>query len=152
QKILCTGDACVNGSFNFMGHSNTASWISCLEKMEKLDVDLVCPGHGAMAGKELLGKQKRYFADMRQAVQKGIDAKKSLADITSGLDLAWYKEWTGVEVKNNKDNLKHVYDELTGKIDHERLGMRAAPLDYFSTDRKAVAETAPAILRGPSGD
>jgi len=25
QKILCTGDACVNGAFNFMGHSNSAS-------------------------------------------------------------------------------------------------------------------------------
>src|SRR5262249_53431313 len=38
QKILCTGDACVNGSFNFMGHSNSASWIQNLGKMEKLDI------------------------------------------------------------------------------------------------------------------
>ena len=46
HKILCTGDACVNGAFNYMGHSNSASWIKCLEEMEKLDVDIVCPGHG----------------------------------------------------------------------------------------------------------
>ena len=45
HKILCTGDACVNGAFNFMGHSNSASWISCLEKMERFDVSLVCPLH-----------------------------------------------------------------------------------------------------------
>ena len=33
HKILCTGDACVNGAFNYMGHSNSASWIKCLEQM-----------------------------------------------------------------------------------------------------------------------
>ncbi len=152
EKILCTGDACVNGAFNFMGHSNSASWVKCLDRMEKLDVDLVCPGHGPVATKDLLGKQRRYFAELRQEVQKGIDAKKSLADIASGLDLPWYKEWTGVAAKDNKENVKHVYDELTGKIDHDRLGMRPAPLDYLGGEWKVVAETAPAILRNPAGE
>src|SRR5262245_25679419 len=87
HKILCTGDACVNGSFNFMGHSNSASWIKCLEGMEKLDIALVCPGHGKLSGKELLGTQKRYFVELRAEVKKGIDAKKSLEEITAGLDL-----------------------------------------------------------------
>src|SRR5262245_9071239 len=32
HKILCTGDACVNGAHNFMGHSDSASWIRALEK------------------------------------------------------------------------------------------------------------------------
>src|SRR5918912_1433034 len=57
HKILCTGDACVNGAFNFMGHSNSASWIKCLDKMKELDVTIVCPGHGKPAGKDLLDKQ-----------------------------------------------------------------------------------------------
>src|SRR5262249_13684110 len=61
QGILCTGDACVNGAYNYMGQSSSASWIRCLEKMQGLDVKIVCPGHGPLAGKELLAKQKRYF-------------------------------------------------------------------------------------------
>ncbi len=132
-KILCTGDACVNGAFNFMGHSNSASWIKCLEAMEKLDIDIICPGHGTMARKDLLAKEKRYFSELRAAVQKGIDGKKSLDDITTGLDFPWYKEWTGVAVagpQGNKDNVKHVYAELTGKIEHDRLGALPAPLDW----------------------
>src|SRR5262245_33848483 len=40
QKILCTGDACVNGSFNYMGHSDSASWIRVLEAAAQLDVKL----------------------------------------------------------------------------------------------------------------
>jgi cyclase len=141
HKILCTGDACVNGAFNYMGHSDSASWIRCLEKMDKLDVKLVCPGHGAVATKELIAKQKRYFVELRDQVKKGIAAKKDLAAITAGIDMPWYKEWTGTgvtEPQMNKDNVKHVYDELTGKIDHDRLGLR--PLGgwpYADPDRLA---------------
>lgn len=133
HKILCTGDACVNGAFNYMGQSSSAGWIKCLEAMEKLDIDLICPGHGMIARKDLLGKEKRYFTELRAAVQKGIDDKKSLADITASLNFPWYKEWTGVEVAGpqmNKDSVKHVYEELTGKIDHDRLGARPTPLDW----------------------
>ena len=127
HKILCTGDACVNGSFNFMGHSNSSSWIKVMEKAEKLDVKMVCPGHGKVATKELLGLQRRYFTDMRKEVQKGIDDKKKLEDITAGLEMNWYKEWTGKAAKENADNVKHVYEELTGKIDHSKLGFRDVP-------------------------
>ena len=133
HRILCTGDACVNGAFNYMGHSNSASWIKCLDAMHKLDIDIICPGHGKMARKDLLLTEKRYFSELRKAVQQGLDANKSLEEITKGLDFPWYKEWTGVEVAGpdmNKGNVKHVYDELTGKVEHERLGWTPAPLDW----------------------
>jgi glyoxylase-like metal-dependent hydrolase (beta-lactamase superfamily II) len=141
HKILCTGDACTNGAFNYMGHSNSASWIKCLDAMDKLDLDLICPGHGKPARKELLAKEKRYFTELRAAVKKGIDDKKSLADITKGLDFPWYKEWTGVTVAEtpmNKDNVKHVYDELMGKVDHDRLGAAPAPLDLGAGPNTAL--------------
>src|SRR5262249_33843679 len=122
HKLLCTGDACVNGAFNFMGHSNSASWVRCLEKMEQFDVRLICPGHGPVAGKDVLGRQKRYFQELREQVKKGIDAGKELAAITAPIDMPWYREWTGKAARDNKDNVEHVFKELTGKVDHERLG------------------------------
>lgn len=136
HKILCTGDACVNGAFNYLGHSNSASWIKCLDRMAELDIDLICPGHGKLARKELIATQKRYIVDLRAAVKKGIDDKKSLEDITRSLDFPWYKDWTGVAVTEpqmNKDNVKHVHDELMGKIDHDRIGFGPAPLDWRAT-------------------
>src|SRR5262245_31878944 len=121
HKILCTGDACVNGAFNYMGHSNSASWIKVLERMQKLEVKMVCPGHGPLDGPELFERQKKYFADMREQIQKGIDAQKKVDEIT--LDMAWYKEWTGKDANEIKDNIKHVFAELSGKIDHDKLGL-----------------------------
>jgi phosphoglycerate dehydrogenase-like enzyme/glyoxylase-like metal-dependent hydrolase (beta-lactamase superfamily II) len=114
QKILCTGDACVNGAFNFMGHSDSASWIRALERMQQLDVQLVCPGHGPLARKDLLERQKRYFVELRDKVREGIAAKKNAKEIQQGLQMAWYKEWTGVEPA--LANVEHVYGELTGRV------------------------------------
>lgn len=130
HKILCTGDACVNGAFNFMGHSNSASWIQNLTKMEKLDIDMVCPGHGKVAGKDLLGRQKRYFEDLRASVKKGIEDKKTPEEIAMNLDMAWYKEWTGKAAREIPDNVKHVFDEMNGKVNHDRLGFNREPLTW----------------------
>jgi phosphoglycerate dehydrogenase-like enzyme/glyoxylase-like metal-dependent hydrolase (beta-lactamase superfamily II) len=114
HKILCTGDACVNGAFNFMGHADSASWIRALERMQQLDVQTVCPGHGPLAGKDLLERQKRYFVELRQAVKKGVDAAQTADEVVKSIDMPWYKEWTGV--KPSGDNTKFVYAELTGGV------------------------------------
>jgi phosphoglycerate dehydrogenase-like enzyme/glyoxylase-like metal-dependent hydrolase (beta-lactamase superfamily II) len=114
HKILCTGDACVNGAFNFMGHSDSASWVRCLEKMQQLDVAEVLPGHGPPAGKELLEKQKRYFVELRRQVKKLVDAGLEIDDVLRRIDMPWYKEWT--TVKPAPDNIKHVYNEYLGLV------------------------------------
>src|SRR6516165_8640143 len=113
-KLLCTGDACVNGAFNYMGHSDSASWIRVLERAQQLDVKWVLPSHGPIAGKDLLETQKRYFVELRRQVQEGIQADKSVADIVAGVNMPWYKEWTGVTPPG--DNIRHVYSELSGRM------------------------------------
>ena len=113
--ILFTGDACVNGAFNYTGESNTQSWISVLTQMADLPVKKVCPGHGEMGDKSVIESQRRYFVELRAAVGKLIDAGKSLDQIKAELDLPFYREWTGVDVKMQAENIEHVYGELKKK-------------------------------------
>ncbi|MBI2805655.1 MAG: MBL fold metallo-hydrolase [Planctomycetes bacterium] len=115
HKILCTGDACTNGPYNYTGHSDTASWIRVMEKAQQLDVKLVCPGHGPLTGKDVLAKQRRYFVELRAQVKKGIDAGKDVEDIIKTIDMPWHKEWTGIEARERTENIKYVFDELTGR-------------------------------------
>jgi cyclase len=112
--ILCTGDACVNGAYNFMGHSDSGSWVKALEKMADLNPKMVCPGHGPVAGADLIQKQKRYFVDLRDEVGKGIKQAKDLKSLQEAIKFPWYEQWTGVPVK--PDNIEHVYKELTGMV------------------------------------
>lgn len=113
--ILFTGDACVNGAFNYTGDSSTTSWIGVMAEAQKLPVKKVCPGHGEMSDATLLETQKRYFVELRMAIQKLIDAGKSLDDIKKDVDVPFYKDWAGVDVKTRVENIEHVYGELTGK-------------------------------------
>lgn len=115
HKILCTGDACTNGPFNYMGHSDSASWIRVLEKAQQLDIKIVCPGHGPLAGKDVLAKQRRYFVELRDQVKKGIDADRDFQDILKSIDMPWHKEWTQIEANTRKDETRHVFDEWTGR-------------------------------------
>jgi cyclase len=115
HKILCTGDACTNGPFNYMGHSDSASWIRVLDRAQQLDVKLVCPGHGPLATKDVLAKQQRYFIELRDQVKKGIDANKEFDDILKSIDMPWHKEWTGIEANTRKAETRHVFDEFTGR-------------------------------------
>ena len=137
HRILCTGDACVNGAFNYMGQSNSASWVNALDRMLKFDPEVVVPGHGKpSAARQLIGLQRRYFADTRAAVKKGIEAGQKLEEITTAIDMPWYKEWTGKDAAKIPENIAHVFKELTGTIDHKTLGSASQPgtMGPYSTE------------------
>ena len=110
--ILFTGDACVNGQFNYTGDSNTVSWIGVLTELDKLPIKMICPGHGESTDKSLLATQRRYFVELRQYIQAAIDKKMSLDVIKKEIVLPFYQAWTGVPVKENVENIEFVYKEL----------------------------------------
>lgn len=149
HKILCTGDACVNGAFNYMGHSDSASWVRALEKMQQLDVKLVCPGHGPLAGKDLLERQKRYFVELRHAVKQGLDASRTADEVAEHIDLPWYKEWTGV--KPPGDNVKFVYAELTGGVAPRDFAEDFGILEGTSPTKDSPGWKKPRRIVVPSG-
>jgi glyoxylase-like metal-dependent hydrolase (beta-lactamase superfamily II) len=113
--ILFTGDAVVNGAFNYTGDSNTESWITVLNALRELPVKAVCPGHGEMDGPELIEKQQRYFVELRAAIKTLISQGQSLEQIKSTFELPFFQEWTGVDIRTRGENITHVFEELTQK-------------------------------------
>ncbi len=113
--ILFTGDACVNGQFNYTGDGDTASWIRVLTELQKLPVKLIAPGHGETQDITLLETQKRYFVELRAYIEQAIADGKTLAQVKEQIDFPFYKEWTGVDVKENVENIEFVWKELGGK-------------------------------------
>src|SRR5207253_1740995 len=57
EKILFTGDACVNGPYNYAGDGDTGAWIKTLEAAKRLGARIVCPGHGSLGSADLLSEQ-----------------------------------------------------------------------------------------------
>ena len=89
EKILFTGDACVNGPHNNIRDGDTGEWIKTLERAKQLGAEKVCPGHGPMGGPEVIADQQAYFIELRRGVQALIDAKLPPAEVkAAGPELA----------------------------------------------------------------
>ena len=48
EKILFTGDACVNGPYNYLGDGDSEQWVKTLAAARKLGAKTICPGHGPL--------------------------------------------------------------------------------------------------------
>jgi cyclase len=113
EKILFTGDACVNGDHNYMGDANTASWIEVLGKAQGLAPEIVVPGHGALAKIDVLESQKHYFVELRKQVAALVKQGKGLEEAKTLVDIPAWKQWTG-KAEMKPAAIAHVYKELSG--------------------------------------
>jgi cyclase len=73
ERVLCTGDAAVNGPRNKLLDANIANWPDVLEKALALKPLYVLPGHGAAGGPEILSGQERFLRDLYSAVKMQTD-------------------------------------------------------------------------------
>jgi glyoxylase-like metal-dependent hydrolase (beta-lactamase superfamily II) len=85
QKILFTGDGCVNGPFNYLGNASVASWIETLERVKQLGAEIVCPGHGPVGGKEIVVDQQRFLKELYSRVKALHDAGKTSAEAKAAI-------------------------------------------------------------------
>ena len=81
EKVLCTGDAAVNGPYNFVADGNVGNWPNVIAKAQKLAVDHVLPGHGPSGGKEILANQKLFFVELHARVAEAIKKGKKRDEI-----------------------------------------------------------------------
>jgi glyoxylase-like metal-dependent hydrolase (beta-lactamase superfamily II) len=81
EKILFTGDACVNRPYNFVGDGNVTEWIKTLEAVKALKPAKVMPGHGSNGGPEIIADQQQYFVELRKRIKALVDAGKSPAEV-----------------------------------------------------------------------
>ena len=129
ERILCTGDAIVNGPYNYTGDGNTLNWPDVIRAARRLDVERVLPGHGAPGGRDLMDGQLRFFRELTQAVQSAVDADRKLEDITTteggtvSTSIRLSKDvsnWVGDRLG---DQVTAAYKEITvGKPHGEILG------------------------------
>src|SRR5436190_15463594 len=81
EKVLCSGDAAVNGAFNYTADAHIANWPKVIAAAQKLEVAHVLPGHGGPGGKEILEGQARFMTELHSAVQAPVKQGKKLDDI-----------------------------------------------------------------------
>lgn len=119
EKILFTGDACVNGPYNYMGDGNSEQWVQTLAAAKKLGAQTICPGHGPMGTAEVLEEQQRFFVELRKEVKKYAgknpeQVKAAVGDIKAGL-------------LKQKPIARYVGDFLTAQVEKVYVEMGGKP-------------------------
>jgi len=123
HKVLFTGDACVNGAWNYVGDGNVAQWIRTLDEPRKLVPKALCPGHGPIGDATLLDDQQQFFRRLTEEVERRISARPdarlrdAVEDIRRALQaeprIARYA--SGTRYDPLPEQVGKVYEELTGK-------------------------------------
>ncbi|MBI4327894.1 MAG: MBL fold metallo-hydrolase [Chloroflexi bacterium] len=86
EKILFTGDACVNGAYNYVGDGDTGEWVNTLEAARQLGAQTILPGHGPMGNADVLEDQQNFFIALRREVRKRVDAGKKPDEVKATVD------------------------------------------------------------------
>ncbi len=134
EKIVCTGDAVVNGPYNYTADANVGNWPNVVRAVRKLQVTHVLPGHGAPGGREVLDGQMQFMVELHKAVAGAVKQGKKLTDVIGSDSKAVFgnsvpastsitlpdgvKNWVGDFLPAQ---VKDTYEEISQKKPHGDL-------------------------------
>jgi cyclase len=146
ERILFTGDTCVNGPYNYVADGNVEQWIQTLSEARKLGARVVCPGHGARGEQTTLADQQFFFQQLRELVGKQISAKTTPAEIVKNMDQmreslqAQSRCSRYVDKDSLRPQVEKVYEEMTGeKFSADVKAASAARLQHARAHRLQLA-------------
>jgi cyclase len=103
--VIFMGDLFFHGRFPWFGDCDLTGWIAALDRVLRLDVTTVVPGHGQPASLKELADFRTLLAKVRDAADKAIKAGWSEDAAASDITLAdyaampRYKEWMPFNVR-----------------------------------------------------
>jgi cyclase len=118
EQVLCTGDAVVNGPYNYTADGNIGNWPEVVRAAQKLKVKIVLPGHGVPGGPEVLAGQAEFMVQLRRAVKSAIDQGGKPADLAKLQLPDGVKNWVGDGLATQA---KDAYDEITQGKPHGEI-------------------------------
>lgn len=84
-KVLYAGDTIFNGVTPVMWEGPVENWLNCLYKIQKMDVDLIVPGHGPVTDKSVVKGVVNYLEYIGNEVikrhKRGMSVKSAVYDI-----------------------------------------------------------------------
>ena len=121
QRSLFSGDAIVNGPYNYMGDGNSIDWLKTLDAAKKLKPKIMCPGHGARADGSLIDDQKAYFTALHTAVKPMVKKKLKLETVRASVEgirakIVKNKRIERYVGKRIGEQIEKVYGDYTGQV------------------------------------
>ena len=75
-------------------------WIDSLARVERMDFDILAPGHGKLGTRDHVRQFREYMQDLHGAVLEQVRAGASLEEMQETIRLPKYKRWFGYQSDN----------------------------------------------------
>ena len=111
KKVLLTGDTMYTQRPPATFDSDVQGWIAFLERASRLDVKVVVPGHGPVAGAESITQLHDYFDTLWNLVAEGYDEGRMDYDIADDVKekMARFEELYPGLYDRLGESVSHVY-------------------------------------------
>ena len=115
DKLLFAGDLAFYyvTPLAFQGH--VGNWIKVADRILKMDVETIVPGHGPIGGKKELREMRAYLALIRREAKKRFDAGMSAEQAARDVKLGIYARWR--EPERILPNMLRLYQEFRNELD-----------------------------------
>jgi glyoxylase-like metal-dependent hydrolase (beta-lactamase superfamily II) len=118
DKVLFAGDLAFYyvTPLAFQGH--VGNWIKVADRVLKMDVEIIVPGHGPIGGKKELSEMRAYLALIRREAKKRFDAGMTAEQAARDVKLGIYARWR--EPERILPNIMRLYQEFRNEL-HQPL-------------------------------
>ncbi|MGH2610696.1 MAG: MBL fold metallo-hydrolase, partial [Tepidiformaceae bacterium] len=130
RKVLFSGDVIFNGGTPFALAGSIGGWLQALDVIEGLGAERIVPGHGGVAGPEVIGEVRAYLQFIQEIARRGMESGVEPLAVARDLDLGRFSELHDRE--RLVPNLHRAYAELRG----EPWG---APMNYGQMFQEMLA-------------
>ena len=130
HKVLFAGDVAFYYVAPFAHNAHVGKWLEAVDRIQKMDVETIVPGHGPIGGKKELAEMAEYFRLLQREVRKRYDAKMTPGRAAADIKLGRFDNWIGPE--RIVMNTVRLYDEFrgTGGPDMDVEGTQRATDEY----------------------
>jgi cyclase len=135
RKILFAGDI----AFSYVtpaGHNaQITKWIDAIDRINRMDVDLIVPGHGPIGTKKELADTRAYLELLVTETRKRYAMSMSPGRAAADLPLGRFASWTNQE--RNAWNTVRLYAEFGGTLTpaQDLPAQNAAVAEYLALRR-----------------
>ena len=136
QKILFAADLAFFHLVPYGHNAHMSKWLEAIDKILKMDVDVIVPGHGPVGGKKELAESGEYFRFLKTEAKKRYDAGMSAGAAAADIQMGRFDNWMGPEriVMNTVRFFDEFKGTLTADIDLE--GTKQAIVEFNAIKAK----------------
>ena len=114
HRILFAGDIAFYYVAPFAQNAHVTRWLETIDRVMKMDIDMIVPGHGPIGGKSELVEMGDYFVVLKREARKRFDTRMTPGRAAADIAMGKFDNWIGPE-RIVMDTVR-LYAEFSGTL------------------------------------